>query len=249
MTALAFPDAWLLDHRLPLDRVPMALLVTGLFGIVGYLSRGVTRSGALAGTILAFILYAAAGAPAFMTLLGVFLLTWLTTRLGYARKSGLGLAESRRGRRASQVFANVGAAAGFVLLGIFVPALQAAAAASLAEAAADTASSECGQAFSQRSYLITTWRRVEVGTDGGISIPGTLASMFATCIIAALAVYTSWIPRSDALIVAFAGFLGTIVDSLLGATLERRGLLNNNGVNFSSTIAAGLLSLLFLHTR
>jgi hypothetical protein len=61
MTALAFPDVWLLDHRLPLDRIGVAFVVTGLFGIGGYVSRGVTRSGALAGAILAFVLYVAAG--------------------------------------------------------------------------------------------------------------------------------------------------------------------------------------------
>ena len=249
MTALAFPDVWLLDHRLPLNRLGIALLVTSLFGIGGYVSRGVTRSGALAGGILAFVLYVSAGPPAFITLLGVFVLTWLTTRIGYAHKAGLGLAESRKGRRASQVLANVGAAAGFAILGVFLPALQVAAAASLAEAAADTASSECGQAFTQRSFLITTLRRVEVGTDGGISVPGTLAASLAACIIAALAAYTTWIPGHDALFVASAGFLGTIVDSILGATLERRGLLDNNGVNFSSTVAAGLLSLLLLRLR
>jgi uncharacterized protein (TIGR00297 family) len=245
----ALPSVVITDPTLPLERIPLALVITALFGIAGYISRGVTRSGALAGTLLAFILYVAAGPPAFITLLGVFILTWLTTRIGYARKTGLGLAESRKGRRASQVLANVAAAAGFALVGVFAPVFQVAAAAALAEAAADTASSECGQALTPRSYLITTLRRVEVGTDGGISVPGTLAALFASCIIAALAAYTTWIPRRDALFVASAGFLGTIVDSILGATLERRGLLDNNGVNFSSTIAAGLLSLLFLHGR
>jgi uncharacterized protein (TIGR00297 family) len=248
-TLFAFPDVWIADHRLPLERIPIALVITGLFGVAGYISRGVTRSGALAGGILAFLLYVAAGPPAFITLLGVFVLTWGTTRIGYVRKAGLGLAESRKGRRASQVFANVGAAAGFALIGTFFPTFQVAAAAALAEAAADTASSECGQALTRRSYLITTLRRVDIGTDGGISLPGTLAALFAACIIAALAAYAGCIPRSDALIVASAAFLGAIVDSFLGATLERRGIIGNNGVNFSSTVAAGLLSLLFLHLR
>ena len=232
--------------RLPLDRIGVALVVTGLFGIGGYVSRGVTRSGALAGAILAFVLYVAAGPPAFITLLGVFILTWLTTRIGYAQKPRLGLAESRKGRRASQVLANVGSRCRIRAAWSVRARLTGCGGGSIGRSGRDTASSECGQAFTQRSYLITSLRRVEVGTDGGISVPGTLAALFTACIIAALAAYTTWIPHGDALFVASAGFLGTIVDSLLGATLERRGLLDNNGVNFSSTVAAGLLSLLLL---
>ncbi len=156
----------------------------------------------------------------------------------------MGLAENHKGRGARQVFANVGAAAGFALAGIFVPVLQIASAAALAEAAADTASSECGEALARRAYLITNLRRVDVGTDGGISLPGTLAGALAAFLIAALAAATGWVPHRYVSVIAAAGFLGTIFDSLLGATLERRGVIDNNGVNFTSTIAAGIVALL-----
>ncbi len=246
MTAshFSFPATWLPEFRVVLQRVPIGIVTTGLFGIGGYLSRGVNRYGAIAGGLLAFLLYVAAGPPAFVTLLGVFILTWIATRIGYVRKAAMGLAENRKGRGARQVLANVGAAAGFALAGIFIPVLHIASAAALAEAAADTASSECGEALARRAYLITNLRRVDVGTDGGISLPGTLAGALAAFLIATLAAAVGWVPHRHLLVIAAAGFLGTIFDSLLGATLERRGLINNNGVNFTSTAAAGIIALL-----
>jgi uncharacterized protein (TIGR00297 family) len=243
-TLFAFPVTWLPELRLLLQRVPMGIVITGLFGIGGYLSRGVSKQGAIAGGLLAFLLYVAAGPPAFLTLLGVFILTWIATRIGYVRKAGMGLAENHKGRGARQVLANVGAAAGFALAGIFIPVLHIASAAALAEAAADTASSECGEALARRAYLITNLRQVDVGTDGGVSLPGTLAGTLASFLIAALATTAGWVPHRHVLVIAAAGFLGTIFDSLSGATLERRGRIGNNGVNFTSTIAAGIIALL-----
>jgi uncharacterized protein (TIGR00297 family) len=239
-----FPLLWLLDQRLPLQRVPMAIVITTLFGIGGYLSRGVSKSGAIAGGFLAFLLYVSAGPSAFVALVGVFILTWVTTRIGYVRKASMGLAENRKGRGARQVLANVGAAAGFALAGLFIPALEVASAAALAEAAADTASSECGEALARRAYLITGLRRVEVGTDGGISLPGTLAGILASFLIAALAASSGWIASRHVSVIAVAGFLGTLFDSLLGATLERRRMIGNNGVNFASTVSAAIIALL-----
>ena len=45
---------------------------------------------------------------------------------------------------------------------------------------------------------------------------------------------------------AFFGFFGSIIDSLLGATLESRGILGNGGVNFCSIALTVILSLVFL---
>ncbi len=247
-THFAFPATRFPEFQVLLQRVPLGIVITGLFGIGGYLSRGVSKPGAIAGGLLAFLLYLSAGPPAFITLLGVFILTWITTRIGYVRKAGMGLAENHKGRGARQVLANVGAAAGFVLAGIFVPALQIASAAALAEAAADTASSECGEALARRAYLITSLRRVDVGTDGGVSLPGTLAGILAAFLIAVLATAAGWVPHRYVSVIAAAGFLGTIFDSLLGATLERRGIIDNNGVNITSTIAAGIIALLLILT-
>ncbi len=234
------------DHRHPAARVVPALFVALIFGFFGFLSRGVTRSGAIAGACVAVLIYVGLGPGGFVTLFAVFAVAWLTTRIGYARKQQLGLAESRRGRNAGQVLANISVAGIFATLAIFYRGFEFAAVAALAEAAADTASSEVGEALSANARMITNFRAVPPGTDGAVSIPGTVAGMTAAILVAYVAIATRAIPPFACWLVAAAGYLGTVFDSLLGATLERAHRLNNNAVNLASTLAAGLIALLIL---
>jgi len=234
------------DHGHPEARLLPALVIASIFGFFGYLSRGVTRSGAIAGIVVATLIYVGLGLGGFVTLFAVFAVAWLTTRIGYARKRQLGLAESRRGRSAGQVFANVAAAAVFATIAIFYRGFEFAAVAALAEAAADTASSEVGEALSRNARMITTLRAVPPGTDGAVSIPGTMAGMAAAILVAYVGVATHAMPPFGFWLVAAAGYLGTVVDSLLGATLERAHRLDNNTVNLLSTLSAGFIALVML---
>ncbi len=222
--------------------------VTLAFSALARWIRGVSPSGAIAGAIVCFLLYAGAGPGAFAGLVSVFALAWITTRLGYQRKQRLGTAEKQDGRTASQVLANLGVAASCAALyaasqgkAIFLLATAAA----LSEAAADTVSSELGQASSEKARLITTWEQVPAGTDGGVSLIGTLAGIAAATLVSLVCVLTGllawkWLGTSVA-----AAVLGMVADSYLGAWLERRQLLNNDSVNFLSTlVAAGAASLL-----
>jgi uncharacterized protein (TIGR00297 family) len=233
-------------HALLIQHVLVALAVTAGFAAGAWLLRGATAGGALAGFAVALTLFVTAGPGGFAALVSVFSVAWLTTRLDYRRKQALGIAESARGRSAAQVLANLGAAAGYSVAahvtGYHV--LLAAAMAALAEAAADTAASECGEALSERAYLITTMHAVPAGTNGGVSLPGTVAGVAAAAIVGAVAAATHVVPPSALPIVIGAGAVATVIDSLLGATLEQRGAIGNNGVNFASTIAAGLIALL-----
>jgi len=115
--------------------------------------------------------------------------------------------------------------------------------AALAEAAADTVSSEIGQVLGGRPRMITTLRSVEAGTDGGVSLAGTVAGVAAGAIVAGIGTLTLhggpvlfWVSLAGAV-------FGLLFDSLLGATLERRGWLNNDGVNFLSTAGAAGFAL------
>jgi len=215
-------------------------LIIVLFALLARIVRGVSPSGAIAGGLVCFALYVSAGPGAFILLVLLFVLTWGATQLGYQRKLKLGTAERKEGRTASQVFANVGVAAGCAAVyhwhgnGVFLIAMCAA----LAEAAADTVSSEIGQTSSREARLITNWRKVPAGTDGGISVPGTLAGVAAAGLMAVTANFTLLISRRALLALFVAAFTGMISDSYLGATLEWRGLLNNNTVNFLGTLTA-----------
>ncbi len=221
----------------------MILLFTALARAI----RGVSLSGAVAGAGVCLVLYMGAGPGAFAALVSVFALAWTTTRLGHQRKQKLGTAERREGRTASQVVANLGVAAVCAALYGVRPGKTAfllAMAAAFAEAAADTVSSELGQAASQHPRLITTWEPVPPGTDGGISLTGTLTGAAAAALVSVICVLTGLLPWKWVSISAGAGVLGMVADSFLGASLERRRWLNNDSVNFLSTLIAALAAFL-----
>ena len=232
--------AWLLPGPM-LDKFWIPALISLIFAALGRAVRGVTTTGGIAGAIVCFTLLVAAGLRGFVALLVVFILTWVSTRVGYARKQSQGTAERRAGRNASQVFANLGVSLFCAILYPTVwrdPRLLIALCAALAEAAADTVSSEMGQAVGGVPRLITNWKPVPAGTDGALTFAGTAAGVGAAIAVS----LTGIAPWPFAPICAGAGILGMFADSLLGATLERRGIMANNAVNFSSTAIAALIA-------
>ncbi len=245
-----------------------------IFGLVVLKLRAATLGAAFAGAaITACLIFSTAsftpnGAfpyspwhTALLPLLAVVSLTFLSTRLGRERKESLEAAERRQGRTAAQVAANLGVAAmassGFVQSWLIESGRIRAAAnapaillaiplAALAEAAADTVSSEIGQVLGGRPRMLTTLRRVEPGTDGGVSFIGTLAGVAAAGIVAAIG---AWALGGGLVLFGVSvagGVFGLFFDSLLGATLERRGWLNNDAVNFLSTASAAGFALAVL---
>lgn len=114
-------------------------------------------------------------------------------------------------------------------------------------AAADTTASELG-VLSDRTYMITTFKRVPPGVDGGVSIYGT-AWALAASIFAALVgwvVIIGTFPSALALIPAAMGVLGCFIDSVIGATLETQGLISKLWNNITSMAFGALVALLLL---
>jgi uncharacterized protein (TIGR00297 family) len=177
--------------------------------------------------------------PALPALAAVFVISFVATKFGHVKKEARGLAEERRGRKASQIVANLGVAALFSAAGHYGGCIAA-----LAEAAADTASSEIGQAAGGPVKLLTTWKTVPAGADGGISLKGTLAGVAAAGIIVLIgALHHALWPHT--VIVFLSACAGLLFDSLLGATVERKGWIGNDLVNFASTLFAALLAAFF----
>jgi uncharacterized protein (TIGR00297 family) len=224
-----------------------AVVVTLIFTTLARWVRGVSFSGAMAGAAVCFLLYIGAGPGAFAALVSVFALTWLSTRFGYRRKEKLGTAEKLDGRTALQVLANLAVAAacaGLSALSAGRAILLLAVSAALSEAAADTVSSELGQARSAKARLITTWEEVTAGTDGGVSWAGTLAGVAAATAVSLVCALTGLVPLRWLGISIVAAVAGMIADSYLGAWLERRKLLSNDAVNFLGTLVAAATAFL-----
>ncbi|HVT97824.1 MAG TPA: DUF92 domain-containing protein, partial [Acidobacteriaceae bacterium] len=115
--------------------------------------------------------------------------------------------------------------------------------AAMAEACADTLSSELGQVLGGTPRMITSLRRVPAGTDGAISLAGTLAGAIGAAVVVGVALLAlPQLSRVDAAVALGAGIAGTVVDSLLGAGPERQGWLNNDAVNALSTLTAAALA-------
>jgi uncharacterized protein (TIGR00297 family) len=252
MFCVYFVERSALDSNLPFlgRRVLLALAVNAVFAALALGLKMITRSGAAVGFVLGVAIYLGYGYKSFAILLGFFLLGSIATRLGYAVKAARGVAERRRGARSwREAMANSLAGAFFAILVItthheaaFLLALVAA----FSEAAGDTISSEIGQWLSGRAYLITTFKPVAAGVDGGISAGGTVAGFVASGLIAALGYALGLcgpLGLTGAAIALGAGFAGNLFDSLLGATIERRGLVTNAIVNLSGTSFAGGLAL------
>ena len=225
---------------------PAAVVAIG-FAVIARTLGAATDGGALMGVLVAFVLMLAAGLAGFVPLLTVFVITVLATRLGYARKQQLGVAERGPGRSASQVLANLGATTLCALPVIWLPRLTGilliGAMAALAEAAADTASSEIGQATARVAYMITDFREAPIGTNGAISVVGTLAGCVAACLVAWVSAFFQVVSWNGTPLIALAGIAGMFVDSILGATWENCGKMGNDSVNFVSTVFAADLAL------
>jgi uncharacterized protein (TIGR00297 family) len=236
-----------------------------VFGMVVFQLRAATPGAAFTGAVItASLIFSTATFPyqpwrtALLPVLAVFLLSFVVTRLGREQKERLGTAERRQGRTAAQVAANLGVAAiassefaqswltdtGWFSRASQAPTLLfAVGLAALAEAAADTVSSEVGQVLGGRPRMITTLRDVEPGTDGAISLIGTLAGVAAAVLVAVAGTLAFGGDRMIFATSCAGGVFGLFFDSLLGATLERRGWMNNDAVNFLSTASAAVFAL------
>ena len=107
----------------------------------------------------------------------------------------------------------------------------------------DTVASEIGKAWGRSTFLITTFGRVNPGTPGAISLEGTAAGLLAAFGLAVVAVALGEIARAAIVAVVVGSAVGAIVESVLSATLEGPGILNNDTLNFINTAVAAAVAL------
>lgn len=230
-------------------RLLLAAVVNAALAAVAYKARTVDGSGVVGGFLVGFTIWAFLDWRGFLLLLAFFVIGSACTKLGYKRKAAQNLAQEKGGRRgARHAFANAGVATACALFAALTdfPVLFALAfAAAFATAAADTASSEIGQLLGKRTFLITTFRPVPRGTEGAVSLEGTLAGVAASIVIGALGALLGLFPWTGVLAIAVAAFVGTTFESVVGAALEKRQLLDNEALNFLNTLVGALVVMVF----
>jgi uncharacterized protein (TIGR00297 family) len=224
------------------DAIVPAAAVNLAIAWAGHRAGTVTTSGAIGGAIIGIVIAVAAGWTGWALLVATFLSAAISSRLGIRRKTVLGIAEERGGRRGvGNAIANTGFAAVAAVASMLTyahdPALIAFAAA-LAAGGSDTMASEVGKAWGRRTFLVHTLRTVKPGTSGGISFEGTMAGIAGAFLLAALAAALGVVPVAALLPIVAGATIGSFVESVLGATLEPKGVLNNDLLNFINTAVA-----------
>lgn len=220
----------------------VALPINALVAMAGYAARTVSASGAVAGATIGTLVYVCAGRPGWVLLLACFLCASITSRMGLRRKTLLGIAEERGGRRgAGNALANTGiatAAAALAALSYGSAAALLAMAAALVAGASDTVASEIGKAWGTRTWAILPPRLVRPGTPGAMSIEGTAAGLVSAAALAGLAAWLSVVPGSAMMPIVIGSTIGALAESLLAAAFEPAGILNNDILNLINTAVA-----------
>lgn len=251
----------------------LATIVAGGAWRLGLLSF----SGLIGASFLGGIVFALGGLEWALLLISFFLSSSLLSKSFKGRKTELAKIFAKGGRRDwAQVAANGGVGAMVLLIaavgGVNLEQAWLAFAASLAAVNADTWATELGVLSKKAPRMLTNGRQVPAGTSGAVSLVGSAAAIAGALLIAGLGFY---LREGNSLtgfiwIVTLAGFVGAMIDSLLGASVQAiyycpkhkketeqspmhycgtkteylRGWqwMNNDWVNFLSSAGAALLA-------
>ena len=224
-----------------------ALPANAAVAFAGYRARTVSVSGAVAGALIGTIIFACAGWQGWLLLLVCFFCAAATSRMGVRRKTLLGIAEEHGGRRgAGNAIANTGVAMvaavlaalsyghGAGLLGMT---------AALVAGASDTIASEIGKAWGTHTWALLPPRPVRAGTSGAMSVEGTAAGFLGAAALTALAIALGLVSRAELLPIVAGATAGALAESLLAASLEGPGVLNNDALNLINTALAAYVAV------
>lgn len=229
-----------MEAALIMNWIYLILLV--IVGAFTYKRKALDIWGTLAMVLMGVIILFSAGFKWLFLILLFLLLSLIATRQSKYYKQNLGIYEGKR--TAKNVISNgvvafvMAAFGGYYLpfVGGFIGAV--------ATATADTMASEIG--ILQQPRLITTFRKVSPGTDGAVSVLGTVVGIAGAGIIGVAAFLLGIIsdPLLSLKIAIISGTIGCFMDSILGAVLERRNIINNEHVNLLATITGAIVGII-----
>jgi len=235
-----------LNYQADMMLIVAAVIISFGFGYFSYRTKTADVSGLFSGALIGLILIVFADIRWFLVMLAFFILGSVSTRYHYNDKEEMGVEQTHGGARGYlNVFSNGSvSAAAAVLWGVSGNPLCAALfVGSVATAAADTMASEIGVTGGE-PYLITTFSRVPAGTNGGVTVLGETVAFAGAFIISVIAFLLGVIPLPVIVAGTLAGFIGTNIDSVVGAVLENKGVFGNAGTNLLATAGGGMCGLL-----
>lgn len=218
-----------------------------------------TPAGILHGWLLGVLLWGCLNWPGYSVVMFYFLVGSAVTRVGMAEKEAAGIAEKRSGARGPEnvwgsALTGMLCALGILAISLLHPTgadnriialLLLGFVASFSTKLADTCASEIGKAYGQRTFLITTLKPVPRGTEGAVSLEGTLAGIVASLAIALVGWALGLVSPIGVGICVVAAFVATNLESVIGATLQTQfEWLTNELVNVLNTLIGAIIAIL-----
>lgn len=216
-----------------------------------------TPAGLFHAWLLGVLIWGSLGWQGYLVVLFYFLVGSAVTRIGMAEKEAEGIAEKRSGARGPENVWGSALTGTLCALGtLVVPALEVETGlitsllllgyvASFSTKLSDTCASEVGKAYGKRTFLITTLQPVSRGTEGAVSLEGTLAGIVASAAIALVGWGVGLIDLLGVALCVLAAFIATNLESVIGATLQAKvGWLTNEVVNILNTLIGAIAAVL-----
>ncbi len=233
------PDNWIIG-----------LMITTVFTVGSYFSKKIDLLGALIGGLITFCMFLGSQWLGILVLTLFFGLGTFVSHWKIEQKRKISVEQENKGKRTIVNAVSNGGFAGLCgFLGWFLPEYQLLfelmMVTSIATAISDTFSSELGNVYGRRYINILTLETDIRGKDGAISLEGTIAGLVGAAIVAIVFVLFRGNYVAASLIV-FCGMLGNFTDSILGATLQQKSILDNHQVNLTSTTISGLIMFLIM---
>ncbi len=200
-----------------------SVLVLAVVTISAY-AKFLTKDGIVAASVVGLLIFGFGGLKWAIPLVAFFFLSSILSKM--TKSSGVIFEKGSR-RDAFQVFANGGIPLVLLLIYLidkneifYILYLTA-----LATATADTWATEFGSMKKQKTISIVTLNEIPQGTSGGISLFGTFGGFLGAVLILLSGIY--WINSNllvNSVLIVLFGFLGMFIDSLIGATLQRKNI-------------------------
>ena len=216
-----------------------------------------TPAGLLHAGFLGILIWGTLGWRGYVVMIFYFLAGSAVTRIGMKEKEAAGIAEQRSGMRGPENVwgsALVGAICALAIYALAVAPfawtptaiflLLLAYVASISTKLSDTFATEIGKAYGKRTFLITTLKPVERGTEGAVSLEGTLAGVVGSALLAGVGWAVGLITPIDVLYCLIAAFIATTIESLIGATIEAKvPWLTHDVVNIINTLIGAIAAV------
>ncbi len=209
-----------------------------------------TKKGWIHAGVLGTLLLGSIGWNGWVAVCIYLLFGTLVTKIGYKNKASRGIAEARGGKRGPEnVWGSAATGCSLALFSCIWPdylnLFMIGFASSFTAKLSDTFSSEIGKRFGKKTFLITTLKLVPPGTEGALSIEGSVAGLLGSLIMTVVMLNLSIVSGlSVAFIVFLSGYLATILESYIGALVQNQiEWMTNELVNSIQTSLAAIISI------